>query len=68
MSDGAGLERRIEELEIRLAFQERLLQDLDDVLRTLRDEIDALRAAHRDLAETVMPAQGEVVDEKPPHW
>ena len=64
----AELERRVEELEIRLAFQERLLHDLDDVLRTLRDELDGLRAAHRDLAASLEPAHAEIVDEKPPHW
>jgi uncharacterized coiled-coil protein SlyX len=73
----AALEDRVVELEVRVAFQEKLLGDLDDVLRALRDELDALRAAHLDLLERLDPSRADggtespafdVLAEKPPHW
>jgi len=54
------------DLEVRCAFQEKLLGELDGVVRELRDELDALRAI-------VVQLQGQVAlqpleDAPPPHW
>lgn len=59
---------RILELEVKVAFQDKLLMDLDDVIRQLRDELDRLRADVAKLHEHVEAGRGQVVDEKPPHW
>lgn len=59
---------RILELEVKVSFQDKLLADLDDVVRHLRDELDRLRADVAKLHEHVEAGRGHVVDEKPPHW
>jgi uncharacterized coiled-coil protein SlyX len=62
------LEGRVTELEIKVAFQERLLADLDEVVRALRTEIEALRTEHGALVDQLEAHRGPIVDEKPPHW
>lgn len=73
--DGAGapadrdaLADRVVELEVKVAFQEQLLGDLDEALRALRDELDAVRTEQRRLLDQLDVQRGVVVDEKPPHW
>ena len=61
-------EERVTELEIKLAFHERWVAELDEVVRALRDQLDALQAEVDGLREVVRPADGPVVDEKPPHY
>lgn len=61
-------DERLTELEIKLSFQERWMSELDEVVRGLRDQIDALRAEVRQLADHVRPESAPVVDEKPPHY
>lgn len=69
MSDA---ERRIEDLEVKVAFQEKLLADLDEVLRHLRDEIESVQRAVVSLTEEVQRAQPDgprkMEDEVPPHY
>lgn len=67
----AGLARlveRVTDLEIKAAFQESLLIDLDDVLRTLRDEVEDLRRAVIAIAEQLEAGEQELTDEPPPHY
>lgn len=61
-------DERIMELEIKVAFQDKLLAELDEVVRQLRDQIDTLRDELSTLTESLQPQRGEIVDEKPPHW
>ena len=44
------MEDRLIELEVRVAFQERLIADLDEVVRALRAQVERLEA---DLAQLV---------------
>ena len=60
--------QRIEELEIKVAFQEHTISQLDLVIRELRDEMDRLTADVRSLRDVVESELSEVVDEKPPHY
>lgn len=55
-------------LEVKLAFQEKLLAELDEVIRAMRDEIDMLRAEMHHISERVPPDAQPIVDEKPPHY
>ncbi len=69
MTDSA----RIEELETRLAFQEKSLQELGDSVYRQELQIERLEAAVRiltqriaDLAETMPESTPD--DQKPPHY
>ena len=38
------MEDRLTELEVRVAFQERLIAELDEIVRALRDQVERLEA------------------------
>jgi uncharacterized coiled-coil protein SlyX len=38
------VEDRLTELEVRVAFQERLIAELDEIVRALRDQVERLEA------------------------
>jgi uncharacterized coiled-coil protein SlyX len=59
---------RITTLEVKVAFQEKLLSDLDDVIRAMRDDLDTLRKELQVVAGRLPPPEEPVVDEKPPHY
>jgi uncharacterized coiled-coil protein SlyX len=61
-------DERITTLEVKMAFQEKLLSDLDEVIRGMRDEIDTLRRELQVVAGRLPPPEEPVVDEKPPHY
>lgn len=60
---------RIIELEMRIAHQDRIIADLDDVVREFADRVIALERVVEQLREAV--AEGEETgpgDEPPPHY
>ena len=63
-----SLSERVEELEIRSAFQEDLLRDLDEVIRTQADQIDRLQRELISLREQIAQEGEAPEDEKPPHY
>jgi len=62
------MERRIDELEVKLAFQDQLLNDLDGVIRELATELEGMRLALGALSEEVRALSPEAEDTKPPHY
>ena len=77
------LAERVVRLEVELAFQDKAIADLDEVIRAVRDELDALRRTVSDLAAEVevlagpepAAAKGEATapepdpnDDVPPHY
>lgn len=65
---------RVEELEIRLAFQEDMLTELNSILSRqdaeiikLREQVKTLSEKHLDLQYRVDQG-GEAGDERPPHY
>jgi SlyX protein len=66
-----ALEQRIQALEERLAYQQRLLEELNEVVLEQRGELDRLSrqaVASRATIEQLL-AQGEdLPHEKPPHY
>ncbi len=66
------VEKRIEDLEVRYAFQEETIRQLDQVVAELGDEIRKLRLELKELRAQVAEApEGEpnkLEDEKPPHY
>ena len=61
------MEDRMTELEVKVAFQERLLAELDEVIRQLRDEVEQLGTDVGQLRQQGSMAP-EDPDQKPPHY
>lgn len=64
---------RLDNVETKLAYQEKLVDDLSDVLADQQQRIDALEAGIRRLAErlqsvTEPAAEGRPEDDVPPHY
>jgi uncharacterized coiled-coil protein SlyX len=69
------LEQRIEELEVKLAFQDDLVlrldlvvRDLDGRLAALADELQRVKAEVLRQADLVSGPAPDLLDEKPPHY
>ncbi len=65
------LEQRVEEMEVRISFQEDYIRQLDEVLQRQADLIDNLQSQIKALREQVSrdPGQAATPDEEvPPHW
>jgi SlyX protein len=65
------MEERIIELETRLAFQEDLLQKLDDVIIRQQQEIDELKTQLIRINQQLSEVGGQVdsqTDAPPPHY
>ncbi len=58
----------IMDLEVRLAYQEHLLAELDGTIRSLRDEVDRLRSDLQRATEEVSAMRMAVEDAPPPHY
>jgi SlyX protein len=74
-SPGQIPERRLDELETRVAFQDDLIESLNETvarqdreLVELSRRVAALESKIADLAEAVAPAVGEAGQEVPPHY
>lgn len=65
---------RLIEIETKLAFQEDLLQTLNDIVTRQQNQIDQLAAQQRRLVERLRQLSAEpatplsAADEKPPHY
>lgn len=56
----------MEALEVKVAFQEHLLAELDDVLRLVRDKVERLEAQVAGLEAS--RASQQIEDAPPPHY
>jgi len=74
MSDDASTPLRVEELEIKVAYLERNLAELDEVVRQMADENARLVREVKQLADRVAAAAGQGGDmdpdryQVPPHY
>jgi len=61
---------RLIEIETRLAFQDRTIEALNEVVLGLRDDISRLRQNLSEVREKIEAADAEVggANERPPHW
>jgi uncharacterized coiled-coil protein SlyX len=67
------MDRRLEELEVRMAFLEKGLTDLDHVVHELGTGLDDLKSEVVGLRTTLTEAVGgtskaDPVEDKPPHY
>jgi uncharacterized coiled-coil protein SlyX len=63
-------EDRLEELEIKLAFQDKLIRDLDALVRTFGDRLDGMKRELDQLKKTIESPELPVGSgqERPPHY
>ncbi|MBL4868616.1 MAG: SlyX family protein [Pseudomonadales bacterium] len=66
-------DKRFEEIETKLAYQEHTIQELNDVIYQQQQQIDKLELICRRHSDTlkefsVPMDQGKPQDEKPPHY
>jgi uncharacterized coiled-coil protein SlyX len=65
------MEDRITNVEVRIAFLEKTVEDLDAVVRELGSELVALRRAYEQLRDRAVPSSEPartLEDDKPPHY
>jgi uncharacterized coiled-coil protein SlyX len=66
----AQLTERIEDQEVRLAFQDRLIRDLDALVRDFGDRLDKLQRELDQLKQSIRSPETPVgpANEPPPHY
>jgi len=68
------MNKRITELEIKVAYQEDTIQQLDSVVCKQQDQIDALKKQLIQLSDSTKEISGDIkgsqspVDDVPPHY
>ena len=65
-ASGQSVEERVLDLEVRLSFQDKLIHELDEVIRGLRDQLDRLTEEVQQLQSQASSTPFE--DAPPPHW
>ena len=63
-----SLEKRIVDLESRAAFQDKLIADLDEVVREFTTRVEGLKRELKDLRESSNAAPIGPPNEPPPHY
>jgi SlyX protein len=66
--DDETLSIKLIDLESRLMHQEKLLEQLDEVVTAQQDQLDRLRREVARLREEALHGSGEDVNEPPPHY
>ena len=59
---------RIVDLEIRMSFLERHLEEIDKVVLEVRDQLDAFQRELASLRQQQLGEAGKLEDEVPPHY
>jgi SlyX protein len=68
------MEKRITELEIKVAYQEDTIQQLDSVICRQQDQIDAIKKQFKQLSESTKELSegskesSSIIDDIPPHY
>ena len=64
------MQERIIELESRLAYQDKTISDLDEVVRVFADRVERLERRVAELSEALRESREEIgpADERPPHY
>ena len=67
-ADASANAQRIGELEIRLAYQDKLLSELDDVVQNFALRVERLERQISELRDNVSTQEIGPGDDKPPHY
>ena len=60
------MEDAVVELEIRIAYQDKKIDELDQLVRTLASRLETTERELKEIKQALTPS--ELVDEKPPHY
>ena len=63
-----SLEERIVDLEVRTAYQDKLIAELDEVVRELSTHVESLESLLKDLKDSANAAPVGPADDPPPHY
>jgi uncharacterized coiled-coil protein SlyX len=63
-----ALAHRVVELEVRIAYQERLISDLDGVIQDFCRRFESLQREFREVQQNLDSHPVGPADEKPPHY
>ena len=61
-------DERMDDLEIKLAYQERLIGDLDELVRAFAARLEAAERELKALKHSLRSPEGALVNEPPPHY
>lgn len=66
----AELAERVEDLEVKLAFQDKLIRELDALVRTFGDRLDDVQRELKELKQAIRSPEGPLgpANEPPPHY
>jgi SlyX protein len=66
----SSTDERIQDLEVKLAFQDRLIRELDALVRSFGDKLDATQRELKQLKESVRSPETPIgpANEPPPHY
>jgi uncharacterized coiled-coil protein SlyX len=62
------VEERFMDLDVKLAYQERLIRDLDALVRTFGDKLDAAMREIDQLKRSIASPELPITNAKPPHY
>jgi uncharacterized coiled-coil protein SlyX len=69
-SEDEPLSERMLDLEVRIAYQDRLVRELDALVRLLADRLDKTERELKTIKQSMVSPEGGVgpANEKPPHY
>ena len=64
------LAERVEDLEVKLAFQDKLIRELDALVRTFGDQLDDVKRELKELKQSIRSPETPLgpANEPPPHY
>ncbi|MBT8495810.1 MAG: SlyX family protein [Deltaproteobacteria bacterium] len=62
------MDERVVELEVRIAYQDKLIADLDEVIRTFARRVEVLERRVDELSDSLHADPVGPADEPPPHY
>jgi SlyX protein len=64
------LAERVEDLEVKLAFQDKLIRELDALVRTFGDQLDDVKRELQELKQSIRSPDTPLgpANEPPPHY
>lgn len=63
-----SLEQRIVDLEVRAAFQDKLIGELDEIIREFSTRVESLESLLKDLKGSANATLSGPADDPPPHY